>query len=394
MKVIQKYIFASILIGFLVSCGKTNTPEEKAETAVATADQQHKEVELNQAQYKAANISIGPMRKESLTEVVKVNAQTQLPPQSQAEGNSFLSGTITNILVNIGDRVEKGQTIVVANSPELIRLKEEYNVVTNNLSFLEVEYKRQQTLRAENINSEKTYQKIKADLDMERARQHSLGNQLKLANSSQGSQDRSLRITSPISGNIATLSVRIGSAITAGEPLFTVVDNSKMELKLLVFEKDLQEVHVNQKVSFTLTNVHGTSYKAKIFSIGKTFEPGTKTVAVRAHIDTITDNLISGLNANALIHTGTHFVDALPSEAIVKAEGREFIFIQQTADNVEEENHFHFQRVEVKTGVTELGYTAVTLLQPLEVEQNIVLTGAYYLQSHLIKNEGGGGHDH
>ena len=49
---------------------------------------------------------------------------------------------------------------------------------------------------------------------------------------------------------------------------------------------------------------------------------------------------------------------------------------------------------EVKTGTSQLGYTQVTLLQKIEPNAKIVLKGAYYIQSHLLKSEGGGGHEH
>ena len=55
---------------------------------------------------------------------------------------------------------------------------------------------------------------------------------------------------------------------------------------------------------------------------------------------------------------------------------------------------YHFQRVEVKTGNAQLGFIQTTLLQNVEKEAKIVLKGAYYLQSHLLKSEGGGGHEH
>ena len=35
-----------------------------------------------------------------------------------------------------------------------------------------------------------------------------------------------------------------------------------------------------------------------------------------------------------------------------------------------------------------------TLLQKIEPNAKIVLKGAYYVQSHLLKSEGGGGHAH
>ena len=55
---------------------------------------------------------------------------------------------------------------------------------------------------------------------------------------------------------------------------------------------------------------------------------------------------------------------------------------------------FHFQRIEVKTGTSQLGFVQVTPLQEIPKDAKIVLKGAYYIQSHLIKSAGGGGHQH
>jgi cobalt-zinc-cadmium efflux system membrane fusion protein len=263
------------------------------------------------------------------------------------------------------------------------------------LEYLQPEFERQQTLRAENVNSEKTFQKVKSDLNIEKSRNQSLSNQLRLLNTIPGQFSQSIRIISPITGNIAAIPVKIGTSISPGQSLFAIVDNSQIHLDLMIYEKDLPFVHVGQKVSFNLTNINQTEITATIFSIGKSFVEGTKTVAAHATIENVTDNLIPGLYVNALIQTGEHEVEALPSEAVVKAEGREFIFITPTKpENTSIEQHFDFERIEVKSGVKELGYTEVALLQSIPENYQIVLKGAYYIQSHLVKSEGGSNHDH
>lgn len=388
-------IYLSLLTSvFLIGCNKTaDTDKAQEEIQAETDSTANKEVELNQAQYKAAGIELGGFEQKNLTDVIKVNGYTQLPPQNQANVTTFLSGTITQILVNIGDKVTKGQVLAYADSPDYIQLQESYAVAKNNLEYLELEFKRQETLRAENVNSEKTFQKIKSDLKVEKSRFQSLANQLRMLQTNPDQSARSLKIVAPISGYVATIGVQIGSPIQSETALMTLVDNSKLHLDLMVYEKDLPYVTIGQEVSFTLTNLSQSEVKGKIFSIGKTFESGTKSVAVHASIDNIPDNLIGGLYVNALIHLGTKEVAALPEDAVVKAEGREFVFVLE--EDEEEEGHFHFQRVEVKTGVVELGFAQVTLLdETVPVKSNIVRKGAYYLQSHLIKNEGGGGHDH
>jgi cobalt-zinc-cadmium efflux system membrane fusion protein len=169
-----------------------------------------------------------------------------------------------------------------------------------------------------------------------------------------------------------------------------------MHVDLLVYEKDLFKVKAGQSVRFILTNQDGSEIRGKIFSVGKAFENETKSVAVHADILNEKQMLIPGMYVNALVDVGSNLVDALPVDAIIKAEGREFVFVleDESGEPGVEGVSFHFQRIEVKTGISQLGYVQVTPLQPLKSGQKIVVKGAYYLQSHLTKSEGGGGHEH
>lgn len=399
----KKYIiFLSLATSLLfLSCknkseAETDAPTASKESTATEVESATKEVELNAAQFKGSDIKIGHIEKKNLSDVIRVNGTTELPPQNQADVSSFLSGTITHIAVNLGDKVKKGQVIASIDSPEFIQLQEEYLISKNTLEYLELEYKRQQTLRAENVNSAKTYQKTKSDLNIERARYQSLSNRIKLVNTTPGQSSTSLKIVAPIAGNITTIPVKIGTNVSAGQSLFTIVDNSKIHLDLMVYERDLASIHTGQKVSFNLTNINKTEVTATIFSIGKSFQPGTKTIVVHANIDNVPDNLISGLYVNALVQIGDKTVDVLPNDAVVKADGREFIFIleQEENDSKDATQHYHFQRIEVKTGVKELGYSQIIFMEEFPQDSQIVVSGSYYLQSHLIKNEGGGDHDH
>ncbi|MHC5353939.1 efflux RND transporter periplasmic adaptor subunit [Myroides sp. LJL115] len=380
----------------LLSLSCTTKDKTSIDTIDSTSQEQqenaslNKEVELNNAQFKAAGITLGQIQDRNLSDVLRVNGLIKLPAKDQADVTSFLGGTVTQINVNVGQHVTKGQTLAMIESPEFIQLQEQYLVSKNNLDYLELEYQRQQTLREQNVNSQKIYQKTKSDLNVERARYQSLTNQLKLLNVAPGSSAASMRITAPITGNIASIDVKIGTNIAPGQSLFNVVDNTKVHLDLMVFEKDLAQIKVGQTVSFNLTNNESTPINATIFSIGNAFEPGTKTVAVHANIEKTDQTLVPGFYVNALVNLGDSKVPSLPNTAIVKAEGKEFIFVVE--DQTKEE--YHFERIEVKTGTSELGYTQVSVLMALPEDPQIALTGAYYIQSHLIKNEGGGGHDH
>lgn len=370
---------------------------DETETLAEESVSNIKEVELNEAQFKAANIELGTFSLKNLSEVINANGYTKLPPQNQADVSVHTTGIVKSILIEEGQYVKKGQTIITIESPEFTKLQEAYLTSKSNLEFLKLEFERQKTLNDEEVNSKKVFQKTKADYEIEKARFSSLQKQLNVFNINASGQTTSVvSVVSPISGYVTEIYIKIGSNVEIGKPLLSIVDNSKLHVDLLVYEKDLYKVKEGQQVRFILTNQDNAEVKGKIFSVGKAFENDTKSIAVHADIINKEQRLISGMYVNALIDIGTNAVSALPIDAIVKADGKEFIFIleENIDESTKKEKTFHFQRIEVKTGTNQLGYVQASLLQKVDKNAKIALKGAYYIQSHLIKNEGGGGHSH
>lgn len=405
--------------------------EEKKAEAGEKETSAVKEVELNEAQFKASSIELGTFSMKNLSEVVNANGYTKLPPQNQADVSVHMTGIVKSINVIEGQFVKKGQVLATLESPEFARLQEAYLTSKSNLEFLKLEYERQKTLSEENVNSKKVFQRTKSDYDIEKARLASLDRQLSVLNLSKSSATSVMALTAPLSGYVTEVNVKLASNAEVGKPLFTIVDNSKLHVDLLVYEKDLQKVKEGQDIRFVLTNQDNAEIKGKVFNVSKSFENDTKSVAVHAEILNPTKSLIPGMYVNALIDVGTRQVQALPTDAVIRADGREYIFVLEEGhgdtEHDEQQGHshddghghdhdhdaaeghshddghehkesegktYHFQRIEVKTGTSQLGYVQVTILQEIEKDAKIVLKGAYYIQSHLLKSEGGGGHEH
>ena len=369
---------------------------------------ERKKVKLNEAQYKNAGIDLGWFEMKNLSEVVDANGYTKLPPQNQADVSVFTTGLVKTIKVIEGEEVKKGQVLATIESPEFTILQQDYLMSKSNLEFLKLEHERQLILSVENVNAKKVVEKTKSELDVEQARFNSLEKQLSVFKiNGDGRTISTIPIIAPISGHITEVYVNIGSSVEVGKPLFSIGDNSEIHVDLLVYEKDLLSVKEGQTVRFVFTNQSNKEYNGTIFNIGKSFENETKTVAVHAHIEDKEKELIPGMYVNALIDVGMNEVKTLPEGAVVQAEGREFIFLYVKANDEhsdhddDESGHSHggpkkmtFSRLEVKTGPSQLGYIQVTPLQKIHQGDKIVLSGAYYLQSHLQKSESGGEHSH
>jgi membrane fusion protein, heavy metal efflux system len=375
----------------LTACGVKSA--DKAE-AVEEHTTEKGTVELNTAQFKAAQITLGNFEKKNLSEVVTANGYTKLPPQNQAEATVLIGGNIRTISVIEGQAVKAGQILATYQSLEYNNLRlqkakliEELQIVTTNKGYLELEFARQKELNEENVGAKKNFQKVTADLELERGRITTLQQQIAILDQNLAfggnGEGPTLAIKSPISGYVTAVNIKIGSNVQSNTPLFSIVDNSKMHVDLLVYEKDLFKVKQGQKVRFVLTNQNNQEIMGTIFSIGKAFQNDTKAVAVHADIDNKAAGLISGMYVNALIDVGKNEVNALPLDAVVKAEGKEFIFIETEEKSTEIRQ---FKRVEVKMGIVQLGFVQVTPLVELPIDAKIVSKGAYYLQSTLVNS--------
>ncbi|MFZ1704696.1 MAG: efflux RND transporter periplasmic adaptor subunit [Saprospiraceae bacterium] len=371
------------------------------------SEEQNKTVHLNLAQYKNAGIDTGWFEMKNLSDIINATGYTKLPPQNQADVTAVMGGIVKNIKVIEGQYVKQGQSLATIQSLEYNKIRLEKSKLNESLQsaqankqFLDVEFIRQKELADENINAKKTFQKVSSELELETKKIANLKEQINIIDQMLvlGGTTKSpvLSVNAPISGYISEVYVKIGSNAETGNPMFTILDNSKMHVDLMIYEKDLYKVKVGQNVRFILTNQNNKEIKGKIKNVGKNFENDTKSVAVHTDILDKNHNLIPGMYVNALVEVGTDNVSTLPADAVIKAEGREFIFImkKENMEGKHEADEITFARIEVKTGISQLGNVQVNLLQPIQKGDKIVTNGAFYLQSHLTKESGGGGHAH
>jgi cobalt-zinc-cadmium efflux system membrane fusion protein len=400
-----------IAISISISLGScTGTQEKSTEKTAEVKEEAHGEeeghgeeghsdkIELTEQQMKAVDIQIGKIEEKNLTAVVKASGQLAVPPQNEAKVNLLSGGIIRRISVLEGQKVKKGQVLAIIENQDMIRLQQDYLSSKNGFSFVDAEYKRQQQLKAADAGTGKSFQLAEANYHAEQSKIKALERQLQQlgispTRVSSGKITSEIPVVAPIAGTIGTIAVTTGAFIQPGTSLMDIVDNSKIHADLLVYEKDLFKVHIGQKVSFRLTNQENQQIEGVLNGINKSFEDDTKGVIVHAVITRPLSNLIPGMYVTGLISVGTALSPAVPIDAVVKAEGKEYIFIveEEKAEAKEAGHGTHFKKVEVVTGVSELGYINITPLVKLPANTRLVTKGAFYLQS---KASGPSEHSH
>jgi RND family efflux transporter MFP subunit len=393
-------ILASCLL--LVSCGKTETkPQEEVEKAT-TEEAASTIASLTAEQIKTVDIQYGTIEQKQLTATLKANGALRVPNNNKANVTSLYGGVVKSINVQLGDFVKKGQVIATIANPQFIQLQEEYLSTSSKITFAEQEVARQKELNEGNAGALKNYQSANAELKAIRTRKASLQQQIQLMginpNSLNNTNLRSaLSVTSPISGTISNVFSKIGSYVDVSSPVAEIVDNSQLHLDLNIFEKDLPMLKVGQIIHFRITNNLGEDYNAKVYSIGAAFENDSKSIPVHATVQGNKSGLIDGMNITAIVSLNDVTTDAIPTDAIVSADGKEYIFVvtnKKAEEEPKDENDkseepkakeptTNFEKIEVAKGVSNMGYTAITLVKEIPVNAKIVTKGAFFVNAKL-----------
>ncbi|WP_291104247.1 MULTISPECIES: efflux RND transporter periplasmic adaptor subunit [unclassified Flavobacterium] len=392
---------------FLISCGnKENKPQEEEQKAT-TEEAQPTIASLTAEQIKTVDIQFGTIEQKQLTATLRANGALRVPNNNKANATSMYGGVIKTINVQLGDFVKKGQVIATIANPQFIQLQEEYLSTSSKIIFAEQEVARQKELNEGNAGALKNYQNADAELKSMRTRRASLQQQIQLMginpNSLNNSNLRSIvSVTSPISGTISNVFSKIGSYVDVSSPVAEIVDNSQLHLDLNVFEKDLPMLKVGQIIHFRITNNSGEDYNAKVYSIGAAFENDSKSIPVHATVQGNKSGLIDGMNITAIVSLNNVTTDAIPTDAIVSADGKEYIFVvtnkkaeeekpedsevkkeAEIKSKAQEVKSTNFEKIEVAKGVSNMGYTAITLVKNIPENAKIVTKGAFFVNAKL-----------
>ncbi|KQS36892.1 MAG: efflux RND transporter periplasmic adaptor subunit [Pedobacter sp.] len=391
---IYRSIVVISCVAMLLSCsGSSEKKEVDTKEASAETEEKPEGLSLNQKQMDAVGIEIGLVEKKNLDAIVKANGQLAVPPQNKADVSILSGGIINHIYVLEGQQVKRGQTLATIANQELIKIQQDYLAAKNNFTYIQAEYERQTQLKAAGAGTGKSFQSSQATYNAERSRLTSYQSQLRQLGISPGKVSdgnivSQFPVVSPISGTVGHVIANTGAFVEPGTSIMEVVDNSKIHCDLTVFEKDLMQVKVGQKVVFQLTNQNNKLITGTINGINKSFENESKGVVVHAVINNSEhQNLIPGMYVTALISTGSQLTSAVPVDAVVRSQGKQYIFIvtEEAGENGKEKN-VTFKKLEVTTGVSELGYIEIKPLDPLPENAKIALKGAFYLES---KSAGG-----
>ena len=252
---------------------------------------------------------------------------TSIEGVNNSEVRAKISGYITEVLVDEGQKVKKGQTLFRLETQSL---NQDAAGAKANVNAAQVEVNKLKPLVEKNIISEVQLETAKAKLIQAQSSYNSIGANIDYAN-----------IKSPVDGYVGSIRLRKGSLVspTSQEPLTTVSDISKVyayfsmnEREYLDFIQKAEGTDISSKIKHfpkvTLILANGSIYdqEGTIETINSQINTNTGSISFRAVFNNDARILTNGNSGKIRVpKTYTNAV-VVPKQSTYEQQGSYYVY--------------------------------------------------------------------
>lgn len=309
-----------------------------------------------------------------------LNARLAYDESVTARVSSPLAGRIVSMPVDIGDRVNKGQPLLILDSPDLGSALADAQKAKADLQRKENAFHRNKTLYEGEVLARKGLEDAEADWQQARAEYERA--QLRLANLhvSYGAKSETFSLVAPISGIVTERNANPGAEVGPGNaaPLFVVSDPERLWAMIDLPEHLIDKVKPGQVVALEAQTWNNVSFPAIIERVAPTLDPATRRVAVRVSVANPDGRLRPEMFVRVrLLAADSPKVLRVPSAAIITQGVTHFVFVERAT------GEFEKRRVEAALQDRDFVY----LSAGITATEKIVQSGALLLASELAGGE-------
>ncbi|WP_192901514.1 efflux RND transporter periplasmic adaptor subunit [Rodentibacter pneumotropicus] len=200
-----------------------------------------------------------------------INTTGLVRPNQGAMLSAQNAGTVSNVFVQNGQIVKKGDLLVeLDSSVERASLK----ASQAQLPALRQTYQRYANLLASNAVSRQEVDNAKSAYDAQVANIESLKAMIERR-----------QIVAPFDGKAGIVKVNVGQYVNVGTEIVRVEDTSSMKIDFAISQNELDKLHLGQRVTTTTDARQGETFSARITAIEPAINSSTGLVDIQATFD-------------------------------------------------------------------------------------------------------------
>jgi cobalt-zinc-cadmium efflux system membrane fusion protein len=411
------------------------TLESQKEGAKEDEHRQEGAIEVSDETAELVGIKTEPATRGEIEETLPTTGRVVVAPNSETIIGAKVSGRAVRVLVEPGQNVRAGQTVVIVDSPQIaelrgqltesrsrLRLAEQNRAriarsenrvaviqAKNKLDLAQTTLERKKRLAAIGVaatrevnEAETEYKNAKAEyeyqsgiqvtreqeqsvseLEQARAMVARLTQSLTALGATASGQGGTISVASPISGTVIDRHISMGETITEAKELMTVMNLANVIVEARIPESQAAKVRTQQRMIARIPGSPDHAFEGYVQSVGDAVDPQSRTVQVRARVANLGTILKHEMAVEVrLVTGGKKGALMVPATALVDDEGVKIVYVKEGN---------RYERRPVNLG--SVTYQWAEILSGIDEGEQVVTSGAYQLRN-MQKGGGEGGDDH
>lgn len=321
---------------------EASAPSEAAESAQAKA---------SAARSARPSLSVQVVRPEQANWPLELTANGAIAAWQEAVVGAELSGLrLDAVLVNVGDRVRRGQLLASLASEAVRADIQNAQASLQEAQALAAEARsnadRARNLRAADAISAQEAQRSLTSEQTALARVESAKAQL----AAQELRGRQTRVVAPDDGVISARSATVGAVVQPGVELFRLIRQSRLEWRAELPSTDLGRVQPGMKA--VATPPGGQPVEGRVRMVAPTVDGGTRNglVYVDLPASATQAGARAGMFASGKLAVGQAGGLTVPQTAVLLRDGFSYVFVLEGAQPGQQATQASVRQVKVKVG--------------------------------------------
>jgi membrane fusion protein, heavy metal efflux system len=274
---------------------------------------------------------------------------------------SLGGGRVVEIKAKLGDYVQKGQVLLLINSPDLSaafsdyqKAKADQQLADKQLARAKLLYDKGAIALADLENAEDVHTKATTDLNAAIQHVHVLGGDI-------NNPSPLLPLRAPISGTIVDQQITGGTGVRSldnQQALFTIADLSTVWVLCDVYQDMLPRVHVGDVAEINVTG-YSEEFPGRVVNISQVLDPTTRAAKVRIELPNPKGVMRAGMFVTATFRASQPVERVVvPASAVVHLHDKDWVYLPAGGNQ--------FRRIAVQLGPVEKdgGQQVISGLKP------------------------------
>jgi cobalt-zinc-cadmium efflux system membrane fusion protein len=284
----------------------------------------------------------------------------------------MVSGVVQDVHVQLGDIVQKGQTLAIMRSAEMAGFTKDYVSSAADVKSARRTLESTQDLYKGGLASQKDLEEAQGDYQKAVAESKRAADVVSI-NKSNG---QGYEIKAPISGFIVEKNLTNSMQVRAdnSQNLFTIADLSSVYVLINIYESDISNVQTGDEVKVTTLSYPDKIFTGKIDRIDNMLDPDNKVMHARVKISNPGNILKPEMFANVIIKAKSgENLPVINAQAIVFDNDKNYALV------VDGKAHVRIQPIEVTKRVEDRAYIS----KGLNPGDRIIASRQVYLYESL-----------